>query len=171
MTSRSHHIVKLSLINVNGNGQIYTTLDSRPVPIRDRRVRDRGSSGTHGRVVAWSSVRATRTVERSGETFEEGSEPIGAMALVAIVPGSPWETSNNTLLAHDSLHSDPLLTRNPFFERPAPSSFHPCSVHSPRLYDGQSMVVDISIPTSLAFAYRWQLLRRSQDTVAVHVID
>lgn len=122
-------------------------------------------TGEWQREVAW----AVRAVERSGETFEEGSEPIGAMALVAIVqdPRGRHRITRYSLTTPYTRGQDPLLTRDSFFERPTPS-FLPL-VHSPRLYDGQSMVVDI--PTSLAFACRWQLLQRSRDIAAVHVID
>lgn len=147
-----------------------TTLDSQPVPISRRRVWDRGNSGTHGRVVAWSSMSSASGREKWRNVWRRigvhRSDGVGSDS-----PGSPWETSNNTLLAHDSLYSGTLSwPGTPSSNELTPASFHPYSVHSPRLYDGQSMVVDISIPTSLAFACRWQLLRQSRD-IAVHVID
>lgn len=81
-----------------------TTLDSQPVPISRRQVWDRGNSGTHGRVVAWSSVSSASGREKWRNVWRRigvhRSDGVGSDS-----PGSPWETSNNTLLAHDSLYS------------------------------------------------------------------
>lgn len=89
-----------------------TTLDSRPVPISRRRVWDRGNSGTHGRVVAWSSVSSASGREKWRNVWRRigvhRSDGVGSDS-----PGSPWETSNNTLLAHDSLYSGTGLSLDP----------------------------------------------------------
>jgi len=99
------HIVKLSLINVNGNGQIYD-------PWFKTHSRSWWASlfsgiavvaltGEQSREVAWAK---RRSEERRRNVWRR----IGAHRSDGVggdSPGSSWETSNNTLLAHNSLYS------------------------------------------------------------------
>lgn len=62
---------------------------------------DRGDSGTRGRT-RQSGARATRrreVEERLKKDRSPSNDGVGDDS-----PRSPWDTSNNTLLAHDSLH-------------------------------------------------------------------
>lgn len=117
----------IKLINVNDNGLWLLIHDPFPLAMGESVFWDRGSSGTHGRVVAWSSM-SKATAKRSGETFEEGSESIGAMVLAAIVRNPRGRRRiTRYLLTTAYTQGHPLLTlpraSRSIYSRPTFSAF------------------------------------------------
>ena len=157
------HIVKLSLINVNGNGQIYdpwftTRFHSQRASLFSGIVAVVALTGEQSREVAWARRRGEekwRNVWR--RIGAHRSDGVGGDSL-----GSSWEMSNNTLLAHDSLYPE-----TPSLDPSSSKSFYLLSSNVLRFYTMVSRWSWTFLPPFLSFSLLATIITFPQTVIRI----